>query len=122
MKPAEPRKNIDIICPDAFKEASSICEAFISRLMNSTIGIVKIKVNTNIKLVECNDNMIKQYLDIILKSRKIDDFYVQFTSLLHNNIAQNGALLKCFMLGKPICFLVKERQASPDFSWELIRQ
>lgn len=127
MKANNELKSIDIIYPDTMKEALPnaliICEGFIDRLFQAKFEIVKIKINTNLKLVECNDPPIKNYLDLTLKAKKLNLFYTQFIALLHkdNNNSVNNAKLKCYKAGKSINFIVSETNTFPDFSWEVAR-
>lgn len=127
MKVNDSLKYIDIIYPKAMDEASpealAICEGFITRLIQSKKNTIKIKIDTILKFVECNDNTIKQYLDIMLKSKKLNDFYNQFFALMHKNIEPylNGAVLRCCLSEDEIKFVVIEKQALPDFAWEVTR-
>lgn len=105
---------------EALPNALIICEGFIDRLFQAKSKNIKIKINTDLKLVECNDSGIKNYLHLILKTKKLNLFYTQFIALLHkNNNFINNATLKCYKVGKPINFTVCESNAFPDFSWEI---
>src|SRR3990167_2846212 len=81
--------DVIIIYPNTMKEALPnaliICEGFIDRLFQAKSKNIKIKINTDLKLVECNDSGIKNYLHLILKTKKLNLFYTQFIALLHKN-------------------------------------
>lgn len=77
---------IDIIfpsnCPNASPRALALCEGLIARLVFSSQNQLKIRINTALMLVECNDPKTKKYLDLVLKSRIIGELYNQFKELL----------------------------------------
>lgn len=127
MKIKKEQRNIDIIYPYTLKEAipSSLmlCEGFISRLIKEKADFIKIKINTKLKLVECNNKEVKSYLDIVLKSNKISEFYNQFISLLHEHTHDDvkKAFLLCREDGTDAKFELAEIKSLPDFTWEIKR-
>ena len=125
MKTRIEKRAIDIIYPIDMKEAVPenliLCENFISKLIKSSADLIKIKINNQLKLVECNDKEIKSYLDLLLKSKKIDNFYRQFSALLHPSCAESAGtgILTCYEEGEEINYEMKETKPLPDFSWSI---
>lgn len=104
--------------------ALAICEGFITRLIKSKHDLIKIKIDDRNKLVECNDNTLKQYLDIIFKSCKLDIFYHQFIALLNSNNFSSikKGELKCRISNTRINLAVSEKCSLPNFEWKIIRE
>ena len=127
MKLIHKLKTIDIVYPDTLRKALptdlAICEGFITRLIQVKSCVIRIKINTNLKLVECNENIIKSYLDLILKAQKLHEFYNQFIALLHKNseCSPKSGKLECYTSGMAINFVVAEGKTIPDFEWEVHR-
>lgn len=118
-------KTIDIIYPgtmgEAIPESLIFCQEFINKLIELNIDWIKIKINSNLKLVECNNSEIKNYVDLLLKSGKIDCFYKQFVALLHSKNGElgNNGILICYVHGQEINFGMKEKKLCQDFSWDI---
>lgn len=109
-------------CNDASPQSVALCEGFIVRLILSSQEQLKIQINTSSMLIECNDIEIKNYLDLLLKSRRINDFYIQFKEFLHydEQDAQKRLLL-CRINNKKIVFCVDELIGLPDFNWKIYK-
>jgi hypothetical protein len=107
---------VDIIYPPNGEDASAqdlaLCEGFISRILSSTRDAINVSINSSMRLVESNEPNVKLYLDLILKSKKINNFYIQFKNLLHDRktlrLRKNGIFID---------ITIKENGVYPDFNW-----
>lgn len=117
MKNSEKSKIfVDIIYPSDSNDASAhdlaLCEGFIAKILLSSETTIKITINTSLHLVESNDSSVKQYLDLILKSKRINSFYTQFKNILFDQktlkLSQNELLYE---------INIQEAGVYPDFTW-----
>jgi hypothetical protein len=114
--------SIDIIYPEELKDISPssfyLCEAFVSILIKSKCDFIRIKINTGLCLIECNDLDVKNYFYILLKSLHLDEFYCQFKSLLHQHPDNTEKVyFLCRQNGVDIKFELTELTAKPEFYW-----
>lgn len=117
MKSSEKNKIfVDIIYPcdsnDASADDLALCEGFIAKILLSSETTIKITINTSLRLIESNDPSVKQYLDLILKSKRINSLYRQFKNLLFDQ-----KILKLSQNERIYEINIREAGVYPDFTW-----
>ena len=117
------QNNINIIYPKtlgyASPEALALCEIVISNLLKVDAKELCCKVDISSGYVDCNVTEIKSLLTILLKTKKMEEFYNQFIQLLHksNNVADSMILGRLELIQDKLLinFLIKEEECFPDF-------
>lgn len=119
------RNNFYIIYPHDMKKSSSdllaMADLIINGIVCSSNDTILININSNAMLVECNDNSLKNIINILLNAKKLDSVKELLRDLLHKDVknSNNLGILRCHVKNTDINYTVKEIKPSPDFAWTI---
>lgn len=121
---------VNIIYPKNLAVASSeslaLCEMLINALIKAKSKEFYCKLNTDLGYIECDVIEVKKILTLLLKTKKIKNFYDQFTRLLHkadDNVHPN-CLGQLMLESKNFLFdiFIIEECSFPDFKWRILKR
>ncbi|WP_104040584.1 hypothetical protein [Vibrio hyugaensis] len=113
---------INIILPHDFKEASEshlkLCQLFIDSLISSKSTSVYFRVDHQNQAVQSNETSLKEVINLIYKTGRLEAFYHQFLALLHKN-SKGQHVLRLINGESELEYLVNWQSPLPEPSLEI---
>lgn len=113
-------QQVDFILPSTAESASltglRLCELFIDKLLSSTCKEFVLSVDHKNKAIYSNDVGVKEAVNLIYKSGRLEAFYEQLGAVLHMEGEQKVLRLKA---EEEIRFVVVEESTLPNLSLKI---
>lgn len=118
---------VNVIYPTTLKQASlqmlPICEVFMDKIIKAQAKKIYFEAHEKLKYVESNNDSVKDFITLILKSGKLDIFLFQIQQLLHKKDEDPknclGRLKLIYHKNELSYYFLKDEESS-DVKWYII--